>query len=165
MGALLPNPLFDLSEADYQEYHDFMNQGEANYTEMTILTNKLHQANEKLQALLNEMDTSKQADLMTKGKALSQELKQWDELMVQRLSKAYDDVENFENGFTAHYLTVINSVDSHIPRITAGAKSKLVELNGVWWGHKKTGEELLKDKIGGFNQACQMAGIGAVFVN
>tara|TARA_B110000503_G_scaffold143797_1_gene248847 strand:- start:21504 stop:24464 length:2961 start_codon:yes stop_codon:yes gene_type:complete len=165
MGALLPNPLFDLSEADYQEYHDFMNQGEANYTEMTILTNKLHQANEKLQALLNEMDTSKQADLMTKGKALSQELKQWDELMVQRLSKAYDDVENFENGFTAHYLTVINSVDSRIPRITAGAKSKLVELNGVWWGHKKTGEELLKDKIGGFNQACQMAGIGAVFVN
>ena len=31
--------------------------------------------------------------------------------MAQRLSKAYDDVENYENGFTAHYLTVLNQAD------------------------------------------------------
>ena len=43
--------------------------------------------------------------------------------MVQRLSKAYDDVENFENGFTAHYLTLINAVDSELPKLTIGAKN------------------------------------------
>jgi len=34
-------------------------------------------------------------------------MKTWDEEMVQRKSKAYDDVENFPNKFTANYLFLI----------------------------------------------------------
>lgn len=37
--------------------------------------------------------------------------------MIQRKSKAYDDVENFENKFTADYMFLINHTESEIPSI------------------------------------------------
>ena len=49
--------------------------------------------------------------LKEEGKKLLAALKAWDEAMVQRKSKAYDDVENFPNKFTAEYLFLIGCLE------------------------------------------------------
>ena len=85
--------------------------------------------------------------------------------MAQRLSKAYDDVENFENGFTAHYLYLINEADSSIPKITKGSKSRKVELEQEWARYKQNAENLLKGPVKAFNTACQAQDVGVLFVN
>lgn len=42
------------------------------------------------------------------GEILLFKIKTWDEALNQRKSQAYDDVENFENKFSAEYLYLFN---------------------------------------------------------
>jgi hypothetical protein len=83
--------------------------------------------------------------------------------MVQRLSKAYDDVENFVNGFTAEYMTAFNHADSAIPKVNSGTKKKISDLNGIWQGHKATAMEILENQVSAFNSELQAAGIGVLY--
>ena len=110
------------------------------------------------------MKKNDEDELYNKAEDLIVELTNWDNIMVQRLSKAYDDVENFENGFTAHYLTLINAADSSLPMITNGAKNKFIELNKKWNQYKNQAVNVIRPKIIQFNQDCQKNGIGAIFI-
>jgi hypothetical protein len=136
----------------------------ATYREMTNMTNRLNEINTKLKSLLLKMDPTNHNELIAMGNTLSEDLTLWDGIMVQRLSKAYDDVENFENGFTAHYLNLISESNSPIPKITQGSESRKVELNAEWAIHKQHAERLLKGQVQAFNTACQGQSVGVLFV-
>ena len=84
--------------------------------------------------------------------------------MAQRLSKAYDDVENYENGFTAYYITLINQTDSEIPKITQGTTEKVKELDAQW-AVLNTEAKALQTAIKTFNATCFKAGIGVITAN
>ena len=161
-AEIIPNPEISLSKEDYQVYHEFMSAGEAAYTEMTMLTNRMYSTQQRLKQLLKKLDQDGLKKLHKQGKNLLKAMSDWDAKMVQRLSKAYDDVENYENGFTAHYITLINQVDSDIPKITVGAQSRMKELNAEWAILKKEGQAIQSDLIPAFNQACYEQGIGVL---
>jgi len=158
------NPFYDLSEAQYRAYHEFMSSAAATYKEMINMTNRLYEINTKLKSLLTKMNPTNHNELIALGNPLSEDLTLWDGIMVQRLSKAYDDVENFENGFTAHYLNLISESNSAIPKITQGSESRKVELDAEWAIHKQHAERLLKGQVQVFNTACQAQSVGVLFV-
>ena len=83
--------------------------------------------------------------------------------MAQRKSKAYDDVENFPNKFTAEYLFLINQTESDIPRVNIPSRERLKELNAEWSSLKARGRAMLDKDIPAYNQLLWNAGIGAVF--
>jgi photosystem II stability/assembly factor-like uncharacterized protein len=157
------NPMYEISQEEFMAYDEFMGKAEKSYNEMTRMTNQLHEIQQKLTKVVGQLNAPGQAELKSDAQTLLKELKTFDAAMVQRLSKAYDDVENFENGFTAHYLTAINQTDSSIPKVTNGARNKMKELNATWAGHKKTGEELLNNKIPAMNKKLFDSGFGALF--
>lgn len=92
-------------------------------------------------------------------------MKAWDEEMVQRKSKAYDDVENFPNKFTANYLFVINQATSGIPRVNQPARDRIAELNVTWEKLKQEGNTLLNTAVPAFNKKLWEAGVGALRVS
>ena len=98
------------------------------------------------------------------GKALMQKMKSWDKEMVQRKSKAYDDVENFQNKFTANYLFLINQTESDIPRVNQPSRDRKAELDAQWASLKATVEGFLEKDLPAFNQLLWEAGFGAVWV-
>jgi hypothetical protein len=157
------NPLYDISQKEYEDYHEFMSKAESTYREMTVMTNRLYEIQARLKEVIGQLNDPAQEALRTEASGLLRELKAFDASMVQRLSKAYDDVENFENGFTAHYLTVINQVDSQIPKVTEGARKRMAELNGEWEGHRKKGKELMESKVPAMNKALFDSGYGALY--
>ena len=159
-AQIIPNPEIPLTAGQYKAYNDFMRKGEATYTAMTELTNSLYGIQKQLKNLLAALKKRGDDKLYEQGTTLLNSLKAWDSKMVQRLSKAYDDVENYENGFTAHYITVLNQVDSAVPKITAGAKSRIAELNGEWANLEKEAKSITVELIPAFNKACFDAGIG-----
>lgn len=161
-AEIIPNPEISVSKADYQAYEEFMSAGEAAYTDMTRLTNKMYSTQQRLKQLLIKLDQDGLKKLHQQGKDLLKAMSDWDAKMVQRLSKAYDDVENYVNGFTAHYITLINQVDSDIPKITAGARSRMKELNDEWAALNKEAQAIQSDLIPAFNQACYEQGIGVL---
>jgi hypothetical protein len=103
-----------------------MQSAEGVYAEMTNMVNVLYQKQLKLKEGQNNGDNSEELTVILN------KFEQWDGKMVQRLSQAYDDVENYENGFTAFYITLINQVNSGLPRVSSGAISQKEVLDLTW---------------------------------
>jgi photosystem II stability/assembly factor-like uncharacterized protein len=164
-SIIINNPMGSVSIQDYKSYETFMSKSEKTYNEMTNMTNELYKIKNQIILLSLNLKSNGKNELFRKAKTLISDLTKWDNIMVQRLSKAYDDVENFENGFTAHYLTLINAVDSELPIVTIGARNKLTELNKKWGSYKYQANKILKPQIINFNLECQASGIGAIYIN
>jgi photosystem II stability/assembly factor-like uncharacterized protein len=162
--AVKANPLYPIDEATYMEYDQFMSKMEAALTDMHQRTNNLTDLRKKLSTLLNNFPNKKSHQgLKKEGKELLKKMKDWDEEMVQRKSKAYDDVENFPNKFTANYLFLINQTESDIPRVNQPSKDRLAELDKKWMTLKQTSNQLLKEAIPAYNKKLWDAGIGALW--
>src|SRR6056300_350563 len=97
------SPLETVDEKALLEWDTFMTAGEKTYREMAAMVNTLYPLQLTLEGLLGH-------DKITGNSALKQAVTEvletavsFDNDMIQRLSKAYDDVENYPNKFTASY--------------------------------------------------------------
>ena len=90
-------------------------------------------------------------------------MKTWDEEMVQRKSKAYDDVENHENKFTANWLFLINQTESDLPRVNQPSLDRLEELRRQWQPLQAQAKEFLEKSIPAFNKLVWDSGVGAIW--
>lgn len=165
-GKISKNPLYEISMDEYEEYHEFMWSMEQELTKMHQMVNKEMDYQLQLISFLEKIkDDQTYSSLYSTGQELLKELKVWDESMIQRKSKAYDDVENFPNKFTANYMYLINQTNSSIPKVNNGSKERREELEKEWEGLKAEGKRLLETAIPAFNKLVQEAGIGILFVN
>jgi hypothetical protein len=161
---LLPNPLYPTDAKTYKEYNDLMTTMEEEVTTMHNLINSLYDKRTQLESLLASLPAdAKFATLKKDGQALVQRMKQWDEDMVQRKSKAYDDVENFPNKFTANYLFMLNHAESDIPRVTKPTRDRLAELNAQWTPLKNRAQEFIDKDLPALNKELWSVGIGAIW--
>jgi len=161
---ILPNPLYPTEPTTYREYHSTMWGMENELTTMHRMVNDLYDKQKQLESLLSSLPAGdKYSGIKKDGDALLKKMKAWDEDMVQRKSKAYDDVENFPNKFTANYLFLINATESDIPRVNQPSLDRLKELNGQWFALKARGNEILDKDIPSFNKRLWDAGLGAIW--
>ena len=162
---LLPNPTYPTDAKTYQEYHELMSSMEKELTGMHQLINSLYAKRGQLEGILGTLDAAKHGDLIKEGQGLADRMRQWDEDMIQRKSKAYDDVENFPNKFTANYMFLINQTESDIPRVNQPNLDRLKELRAQWAPLEQTAHQLLHNELPAFNKKLWEAGVGAVWKN
>jgi len=152
-------PGFNIPTSQYDTYDKFMKEIEENLTDMHAKVNMLFKAQNQIMSIVSELEDPA---LKKAGKELLAKLKSWDEDMVQRKSKAYDDVENFPNKFTAEYLFLIDQTRSTLPRVNKSSKDRRAELDSQWVGLNAKAESLLNKEIPAYNQKLWQSGIGAV---
>jgi photosystem II stability/assembly factor-like uncharacterized protein len=163
--SILPNPLYNITKEEYLETHKFKIITEANLTDMHTRVNTLKKIQSQLIKIIKELpEEQKYMGLKSKGEAIILQLKSWDEDMVQRKSKAYDDVENFPNKFTAEYIFLMNQNDSSIPKLNSASKNRLEELNKEWIELKNRSKELIQEVIPAYNKLLWNNEIGALNV-
>jgi photosystem II stability/assembly factor-like uncharacterized protein len=164
-AKVLDNPLFETTPAQYAEYHAFMSEMETALTGMHEMVNRAMEYQKQLRIFLVKIegDENRKA-LKEEGEKLLKAMQAWDEDMVQRKSKAYDDVENFPNKFTANYLFLINQTESQIPIVNKGSRERYAALSEQWAVLKTEGERLMNSAIPAYNKLLQEAGIGVLFV-
>ncbi|MGH9931935.1 MAG: VPS10 domain-containing protein [Pyrinomonadaceae bacterium] len=161
---ILANPLYPTSAATYQEYHQIMSGMETELASMHRMVNSLYEKQKQLESLLSSLPAGdKFSSVKKEGEALLKKMKAWDEDMVQRKSKAYDDVENFPNKFTANYLFLINQTESDIPRVNQPSLDRLKQLNVEWSSLKARANEILDKDIPTLNKRLWGAGLGAIW--
>jgi photosystem II stability/assembly factor-like uncharacterized protein/gas vesicle protein len=161
---IVPNPLYSVDSKTYQEYHALMSKMESELTRMHVMVNTMFEKYNQLEALLAQLPSDeKYKTLKEQGAALTQSMKQWDEDMVQRKSKAYDDVENFPNKFTANYMFMINHAESDIPKVTKPTLDRLQELTAEWNGLEARAKQLLDTDIPAMNKQLWDTGVGAIW--
>ena len=165
-AEILANPLYPTDAATYAEYHRTMSSMETELTTMHKLVNSLFEKQNQLDSLLKSLPAGeKYSGVRKDGEALLKKMKAWDEDMVQRKSKAYDDVENFPNKFTANYLFMINATESDIPRVNQPTLDRMKELNAQWATLKARADEILNRDIPALNKKLWDAGLGAIWAD
>lgn len=162
-AVVLPNPLYPTDAATYAEYHEFMSGMERELTAMHETINRLHEVQERLTVVLAGLPAADRfAAIRRDGDSLNARLKAWDEEMIQRRSKAYDDVENFPQKFTADYIFLINQTESDVARVNQPSRDLRVELDRRWAAFKARADALSAQDIPGFNRKLFELGIGAI---
>ncbi|HKK12482.1 MAG TPA: hypothetical protein VJ945_06595, partial [Flavobacteriaceae bacterium] len=164
-ALILDNPLYNVPNQDYAFYDKFMSEMEHSQTEMFQDVNRLKKVQEQLKTLMGSIKKTKNETLIKSSETLLKELLAWDGDMVQRKTKAYDDVENFPNKFTAEYIFLINQTESAIPKVNDGSKKRRQELDAKWQTLKQKANYFIEDAIPKLNQQLWSAGIGALQVN
>ncbi|WP_235297339.1 WD40/YVTN/BNR-like repeat-containing protein [Portibacter marinus] len=163
--TLTPNPLYPTTMEQYKEYDEFMKKAEQKLTEMHLMVSRMDESRKTLEQIVKKLpDNESNQELRNKVKEIIKRMKSWDEDMVQRKSKAYDDVENFPNKFTANYLYAINSTESDLPRVTQPSKDRVEELNTKWKELKASADEIINKELPDINKALWEAGIGALMI-
>ncbi|HET9056742.1 MAG TPA: hypothetical protein VFN30_07835 [Chitinophagaceae bacterium] len=166
VATILANPLYPTDATTYKEYHNLMSRMEADLTTMHRLVNNMNEKRKQLSSILIELPADKKYDLVRKeGEALVAKMKGWDEDMVQRKSKAYDDVENFPNKFTSDYMFLINQTESDIPSVNKPSLDLLQEFNAKWVVLKGRADEILYKDLPALNKLLWDAGLGAIWKN
>jgi hypothetical protein len=164
-AEILSNPLYPTTAAEYEAYHRLMSDMEQLVTQMHHMVNNLHAKHEQLDQLLNKIPAGAQYDQIRKeGQALSDKMKTWDEDMVQRKSKAYDDVENFPNKFSANYMFMLNQTESDIPRVNQPNLDLKRQYDAEWAALKARADALLGKDIPAFNRLLWEAGVGGIWM-
>ena len=163
-AEILPNPLYSTNASGYLEYHQTMLSLENELTSMHRMINSLYEKQKQLESLIASLPAGDKYNAVKKeGEALLKKMKAWDEDMVQRKSKAYDDVENFPNKFTANYLFLINQTESDIPRVNQPSLDRMKQLNGEWATLKARANEIKDKDIPAFNKRVWDLGLGAIW--
>lgn len=160
---VLENPLYEIPLEQYEEYDAFMRKAEKDLTEMHNLINKVNKAKAQIEAVLENLpDTDNYNNIRTQANDLLSSIKAWDEKMIQRKSKAYDDVENFENKFTANYLFAINATESDLPKVNEASKERISVLNEDWKSLKSEIEVIYNQEVPELNKKLWEAGVGTI---
>lgn len=160
---ILSNPLYTVTKEEYEETHNFRTKTEVNITDMHLRVNTLKKVQSQIALILKDLSKEeKYSKVEAEGKTIIEKLKSWDEDMVQRKSKAYDDVENFPNKFTAEYIFLISQNDSGLPKVNQASKDRLVELDKQWKVLKTISDQLLNIDIPKYNKLLWDTGIGAL---
>ena len=164
-AEILANPLYPTDSKTYKEYNTVMSGMENELTTMHKMVNSINGKREQLESLIGSLSNEKYGVLRTEGLALVKKMKAWDDDMIQRKTKVYDDADNFPAKFTANYLFLINQTESDIPRINQPSLDRLKELNTQWATLKSRGVEILDKDIPALNKKLWDAGVGAVWKN
>ena len=162
--TILANPLYPTDMTTYKEYDNLMSKMEDELTGMHRMLNSMYAKQKQLEsALLTLIKNEKYSAIVIEGYELLKKMKTWDEDMIQRKSKAYDDVENFPNKFTANYFFLINQTESDIPSVNKPSLDLLQELTIEWNVLKARGKDILDKNIPSFNKLLWEAGVGAIW--
>lgn len=165
-GNILANPLYGERPEEYKQYDEIMTDMENNVRDMHNLVNRIYKQRQQLETFLAQFSGKQEyTDLVKEGKEISSLMLSFDNDMVQRMSKAYDDVENFPNKFSSNYMYMMNQTESDIPAVNKGT-IELKKINdGMWALLKKRAEEIIQLKIPEFNKKLFSAGIGGIWMN
>lgn len=160
---VVSNPLYNISEETYAEYDAFMKETAVTFNDMHSKVNAMLKMQGQVKAVLDDIKEKEGMETISaEGKSLMKKMIAWDEDMIQRKSKAYDDVENFPNKFTAEYIFLMNMSESAIPKVNNPSKDRLTELNAQWKVFAERANEIMNQQVPAFNKKLTEAGVGVV---
>jgi photosystem II stability/assembly factor-like uncharacterized protein len=163
-AQLLPNPGLLEVNFDQKEYLRTIKEMHTNLKEMHDMVNLLYKKQIQLKKLVSTwVPNNVNKEVKIHADSLIKDLKDWDEDMVQRKSKAYDDVENFPNKFSSDYLYLINQSENEWYRLNDSSKELKEEMDAKWDKLKNRALNLKNIRIPELNKKLWEVGVGALW--
>jgi hypothetical protein len=96
---------------------------------------------------------------------LIQKLTDWEAKLVETRQSNFQDVINFPSQLNAQYFDLRGTVDVHDPRLTAGSKQRLADLDKEWAGYKSDLKGLIENDIRQYNEKFKAQNLPAVIMD
>ena len=130
---------------------------ESSFNEMAGYINENKKSMDKLSGMIDELDDD--SEVRNNGSKFLKLMDNWDKKMMQRKTKAYDDVENFRNKFLADYLFILDQIKGDIPNVSEGILKSLKSHDEKWIELKKEIDEINQFNIPEYNNELWSNGI------
>ncbi len=149
---ILPDPNMKMDASAWAEQQIILQRIINNITEMHIAVNDLRKVKKQVENY-NDILKDKPADkeLVDSGKALVKKIAEWESNIVESRISNGQDVINWPSKLNAEFFNLRGLVDTHDPRVTAGIKTRLADLETEWHKYKKNLNEDVKKKIEEYN--------------
>lgn len=150
----LPNPNIETTAAAYQQQEAALQRIEGHLKSIHQTVGNMRKVQQQLQHHLTVLaDFSQYQSLLTKGEALQDRLKAWEQALIQPQQKTFQDVINFNNKLNAEFMHLKGYVDGAQPEVTAGALERLNDLEVLWEAEKAALNQLIAEDIAAFNSS------------
>lgn len=162
---VLPDPRLDYPSTDYAAQDAFLNNVEADFSDIHYSILQLRKVKQQLNTqlpLLKEKESWKA--LYDQGQQLLKKIDAWEEELVQNKAQSNDDIINYINKLSADYIFIKGEVDVNIPYVTQGQQDQFNALHTLWMKHKAVYNEITGTLIPAFTKASRDAGVDNLII-
>jgi photosystem II stability/assembly factor-like uncharacterized protein len=159
-----PN-LTNVTAQDWIAQQGFLEKAGESLTEIHTSVNKMRQVKHQIEhhnTLLKEKEEAR--SLYQAGLDLIQKIVTWEAKLVETRQANFQDVINFPSQLNAQYFDLRATVDVHDPRLTAGAKMRLVDLEKEWDMYRSIMNEIIEIDLINYNEKFKSLNIPAIIL-
>ena len=159
---LLGHPEINAGPIEYAAQSDFLRTVSEQINAIHGTVNEMAKTKENIKRRAGDLeDLERGKELQEIGRQLMERMDAWEKQLIQRKSRAYDDVINFPNGLTANYLFLKGQADTNTPNVTEPMKARLRELDAKW-APLAAEYRALKEKVEEYERSLKEAGLGVI---
>jgi len=142
-AVLMADPRIEADQKEYDAQYKLITEAEAMARDLQDSAAAMHQTKERIKTVNKLFENEEQAEeMISNGKALSDELAVWEKLVLQPDQKTFQDVINFPNKLSAECMDLMDRMGGMIPTITDGMKTRLNDLNLEYQAVKSAQEKI-----------------------
>ncbi len=149
-AILLPDPRIEASANDYTEQFVFMNTLERMFSDVHESVNKVE--NTKGQLKFFQKHPALTDELKDESEKILKKIDKWESQLIQRDSKTFQDVINFENKLNAEIASLLSRANGLAPVITLGMRSRLQDLTQAYNIAMAEKTEIIERDCANFNK-------------
>jgi len=154
MVKILPDPRLRSDLGEHGNQQVLLLQIEQGVKDIHTSVNRLRAVKTQLKDRLDALKkTTGHDDLIALGEKAMKDIEAWESGVVQPKQETFQDVINFPNRINAQLLSLKSEIDAHEPKPTQGAVQRLKDLANEWAEQKRALEKIIKESVGGFNDA------------
>ena len=161
--TLLPNPLIaGLADSDWVQQNALLDRISADISAVHGVINTMRKVRKQLAAQAETYGSVKDADtLVREAKRIAKNLEDWEGNVLETRAKGGQDLVNYAGKLNIEFFSLYDYLDVADPRVTAGAKERLADIEQQWAG-EKTKLEAIKDSIAKYNALVREKKVDAV---
>ena len=163
---IVPDPRLKVSPTEYEKQQESLE----TLHDMAVIVhesvNQMQGYREQLEALIKPLKGKAQAkEVYDNGKSIIKKIEAWEDKMIQKRQKTFQDVINFPNRINSEILNLISRMDEHDPRLTKGALERVNDLKSQWSELQSEMKQLIEVEMPKFNQLYKEKDVPAIILS
>lgn len=164
-AQLLPDPRLQVNKEAYTAQHELLRDIEQTIADIHGSVEMMQDLRAQMQVLADRLvKLEDQPKLVDKALDISAQIDSWEKQLVQPDQETYQDVINFPNRLNAELLNLHSRCDGADPRVTAGVKQRLADLQTAWQSLAEERDLIIYNEMADFNKLYSEQQLPALFL-
>jgi hypothetical protein len=160
---IIADPRLKVTAADWEAQQQFIDQIERDITDIQTSIMKMRRVRKQIEGYNELFKGNKQYEAIAKaGKEAVEKMVKWEDSVVQTKMKNFQDVLNFPPRLNNEFFDLRSRVDAHDPRVTAGVRERLRDLETQWSTARQAMQGILSSDVTNYNKLFKEGGLPAV---